>query len=90
MSSNGDKPTAKRRRPAKVRHVPLLMLGSDGEAYVCAPAHLLPHGVLQNPGVVVAIRLTPQERAIALGAIQPGIKEASSLLQSVLDRKLDS
>jgi hypothetical protein len=46
--------------------------------------------VLQNPGVVVAIRLTPRERAIALAAIQPGIKEASLALESIIDRKLDS
>jgi hypothetical protein len=90
MSGNGDKPKAKRRHPSKVRHAPLLMLGSDGEAYACAPARTLPSGVLQNPGVVVAIRLTPRERAIALAAIQPGIKEASLALDGIIDRKLDS
>jgi hypothetical protein len=46
--------------------------------------------VLRNPGVVVAIRLTHGERDIALDAIQPCIKEATGLLQNILDRKLDS
>jgi hypothetical protein len=36
MSANGDKSRPKRRRPTKAPRVPLLMLGSDGEAYACA------------------------------------------------------
>jgi len=90
MSTNGDKPRAKRRRTVKQPLVPLLMLGSDGEAYACAPSQRLPPGLLQAPDVFVAVRLTHHERSLALDALQVGVKEASRLLVDVLDRKFDS
>jgi hypothetical protein len=88
MSGNGDKTRAKRRRPVKASRIPLLMLGSDGEVYACAPGRHVPRGVLQTQGVFVAVRLTHQERGIALDSLQGGIKEASRLLMGILDRKL--
>jgi hypothetical protein len=89
MSGNDDKPS-KRRRSTKRRLIPLLMLGSDGEAYACAPAHLLPRGVLENPQTICAIRLSHRERAVALDALQVGIKEAAETLEGIVGRKLDS
>ena len=88
MSANGDKPRAKRRRPGKVPRVPLLMLGSDGEVYACAPGHNMHPGMLQTSGVFLAVRLTHEERSIALDALQVGIKEASRRVVGILDRKL--
>ena len=38
---------ARRRRTSKVHRVPLLMLGSDGEAYVCAPTAFRPSSPLR-------------------------------------------
>jgi hypothetical protein len=88
MSGNGNKPRAKGRRSAKARRIPLLMLGSDGETYACAPGRYVPRGVLQTAGVVVAVRLTHEERGIALDSLQSGIQETSHLLMGILDRKL--
>ena len=88
MSANGDKSRMKRRRPGKAPRIPLLMLGSDGETYACAPGRHVPRDVLQTAGVVVAVRLTHEERGIALDSLQIGIKEASRLLMGILDRKL--
>jgi hypothetical protein len=89
MSANGDKPRAKRPRSGKAPRIPLLMLGSDGEAYACAPGRHVPRGVLQTAGVFVAVRLTHQERGIALDALQSGIKETSRRLLGILGPKLD-
>jgi hypothetical protein len=86
MSGNGNKP--KRRRAPRL--VPLLMLGSDGEAYVCSPAKGIPPGVLKTPGVVVAIRLSRRERDIALDALQAGVAEVSRTLQGIVGGKLDA
>ena len=86
MSENGGKP---KRRPFP-RLIPLLMLGSDGEVYACAPAHAVPKGVLQNKQTVIAVRLTHRERDIALDALQIGVVEASKTLTGIAGRKLDS
>jgi hypothetical protein len=80
---NGDKP--KRRRSAKPRLIPLLMLGSDGEVYTCCQAKSLPAGILKNPATVVAVRLSQRERDVALDALQPGIAAVARTLQGVLD-----
>jgi hypothetical protein len=83
MTGNGDKP--KRRRAAKPRRAPLLMLGSDGEVYTCCQVKGLPPGVLENPATVIAVRLSPRERDVALDALQPGIATVARTLQGVLD-----
>jgi hypothetical protein len=91
MSTNGNgqdrKPKLKRRRP---RLVPLLMLGSDGETYACSLSTTIPPAVLKTPGVIVAIRLLPRERDIALYGLQSGVIEASRTLAAILGRKFDA
>ena len=91
MSTNGNdsggKPKRKRRRP---RLGPLLMLGSDGETYACSLLKTIPPAVLKTPGVIVAIRLLPRERDIALYCLQSGVIEASRTLATILRRKFDA
>jgi hypothetical protein len=82
-----------RKRKLKPRHprlVPLLMLGSDGETYACSPATTIPPGVLKTPGVIVAVRLLPKERNIALDCLQSGVIEAARILAGILGRKFDA
>ena len=91
MSTNGNGSglprKLKRRRP---RLVPLLMLGSDGETYACSLAKKIPPGVLKIPGVIVAVRLLPRERDVALGCLQRGVIDATRTLADILGRKFDA
>ncbi len=80
-----DKPKSKPKRSRAPRMIPLLMLGSDGEVYGCASAKRLPPSVLENPEVIVAIRLSKTERDVALDALQPGIQAVARTLQGVLN-----
>jgi hypothetical protein len=86
MSTNGGKP--KRRTSRRI--IPLLMIGNDGELYACAPADGLPKGVVQNKHTLVAVRLTHQQRGLALKALQVGVVAASKILTGFPGRKLDS
>jgi hypothetical protein len=86
MSGN----VAKRKTKRGPKLVPLLMLGSDGLTYACSPAKNIPPALLKAKGVVVAIRLSPRERDIALDALQIGVIEASKTLSGIVGRKLDS
>lgn len=78
---------AGRKRPRGPRTIPLLMLGSDGAVYACCLAEGLPASVLAHPHTVVAIRLSKDERDVALDALQPGIQAAARAAQGVLDTK---
>ena len=80
---NGGRKAKKRWGP---KLVPLLMLGSDGEAYLCTPAKSVPPEVLSEPGVVVAFRLTQRERDVALDCLQIGVLEASKTLQGIVGK----
>jgi hypothetical protein len=66
------------------------MLGSDGELYACAPAHLLPEGILRNKHTMAAVRLTHRERGVAIEAVQVGVIEASRILNGLRGSKFDS
>ena len=88
--TNGDKPAGKAKRAKRPRLVPLLMLGSDGEAYACTPAEGVPPSLLKNPNVILAIRLNRRERDIALDALQIGVVEANKTLQGIVGRKFDA
>jgi hypothetical protein len=91
MSTHGNGSGRKRKlKPRHPRLVPLLMLGSDGETYACSPAVMIPPGVLKNPGVIVAVRLLPRERDIALNCLQSGVLEATRTLAGILGRKFDA
>lgn len=93
MSTNGNGSDLKRKRKRKPRHprlVPLLMLGSDGETYACSLATSIPPGVLKIPGVIVAVRLLPRERDIALDCLQSGVIEATRTLVGIISRKFDA
>jgi hypothetical protein len=80
----------RKRKPRHPRLVPLLMLGSDGKTYACSPAATIPPGVLKIPGVIVAVRLPPRERDIALYCLQSGVIEATRTLASIIGRKFDA
>lgn len=87
MSTHGHGSKPRRRRP---RFVPLLLLGSDGETYACSSAKEIPPAVLKTPGVIVAIRLLPKERDIALHCLQSGVVEAARALGVIAGRKFDA
>jgi hypothetical protein len=84
MSNPGDKP---KHRPRRTKLVPLLMLGSDGETYACAPAADLPRSILANPNTVVASRLSRRERDIALDSLQDGVQTTARLLRGIVGRR---
>jgi hypothetical protein len=86
VSDNGDKP----KRRSFPKRIPLLMVGSDGELYACAPTHLLPEGILRNKHTMAAVRLTHRERGLAIEALQVGVIEASKVLNKIRGSKLDS
>ena len=44
----------------------------------------------KTPGVIVAIRLLPRERDIALYCLQSGVIEASRTLAAILGRRFDA
>jgi hypothetical protein len=91
MSTHGNGSGLKRKRkPRQPRLVPLLMLGSDGKTYACAPATTIEPGVLKIPGVIVAVRLLPRERNIALYCLQSGVIEATHTLARIIGRKFDA
>jgi hypothetical protein len=91
MSTHGNGSSLKRKRkPRHRRLVPLLMLGSDGETYACSLATTIPPGVLKSPDVIVAVRLLPRERNIALSCLQSGVIEASRTLAGIIGRKFDA
>lgn len=91
MSTHGNGSGLKRKlKPRHPRLVPLLLLGSDGETYACSLATTIPPGVLKLPGVIVAVRLLPRERNIALYGLQSGVIEATRALANILGRKFDA
>jgi len=45
---------------------------------------------MENPQTICAIRLSRRERAVALDALQVGIKAAAETLEGIVGRKLDS
>lgn len=77
--------STKPKRIKRPKLAALFLLGTDAEVYACTSVANLPEGVLKNPNVVVAIRLSRVERDLVLDTIHTeGVIEAAKTIAGIL------